>query len=133
MADYITESLAPGERIVQRGRWPWLYWFGAWAILITLGWLVVGVFWFLYLVVKYQTTRWAVTDHRIILKRGLITRNTQELNVNNVEQVRVHQSVMGRLLDYGQIEVTGTGEGTIYLPPTTDPIAFRRAIETARD
>jgi uncharacterized membrane protein YdbT with pleckstrin-like domain len=130
--DYIEESLAPGERVVQRGRWPWLFWLGAWVVLLTLGWLIVGVIWFAALFIKFRTTRWAVTDRRIILKRGLITRDTQELSTRSVEAVQVHQGVLGRLFNYGRLVVTGTGDAVIYFPSTTDPIAFRRAIEAAR-
>jgi hypothetical protein len=34
---YIDESLADGETIIQRGKWPGIFWFGAWAALILLG------------------------------------------------------------------------------------------------
>ncbi|MBI1252660.1 MAG: PH domain-containing protein [Alphaproteobacteria bacterium] len=133
MADYIERSLTRGERIIARGAWPGVYWFGAWMALLLLGVFVVGIFWFAYLATKYWTTRWAATDHRVVLKRGWLTRNTAELAVESIEAVSVRQSLMGRLFNYGEIIVTGAGEAAIVFPPTHDPIRFRRAIETARD
>ncbi len=60
-------------------------------------------------------TRWitefAITDRRVISKRGFIMRNTAEMNMDKVESVKVEQSVLGRLLDYGTVTVVGTGQG----------------------
>lgn len=44
---YIDESLADGETIIQRGQWPGIFWFGAWAALILLGIAIVGIFIFI--------------------------------------------------------------------------------------
>ena len=54
-------------------------------------------------------TEMAVTDRRIIYKRGLIRRMTAEMNIEKVESVSVGQSILGRILDYGTIDVRGTG------------------------
>src|SRR6185295_5510700 len=44
-------------------------------------------------------TEFAVTDRRVIYKRGFITRHTAEMNMDKIESVQVDQSVLGRLLD----------------------------------
>jgi uncharacterized membrane protein YdbT with pleckstrin-like domain len=129
---YIDESLAPGETILQRGAWPGIFWFGAWAALILLGIILVGVFIFLRAVVIMNTTDFAVTNRRVILKRGWLNRRTQELAVESVEGVSLDQSIMQRLFGYGRVVVTGTGDAVIVFPPMADPVAFRRAIEAAR-
>lgn len=129
---YVDESLAPGETILQRGRWPLVFWIGAWAALIGLGLVVVGVFIFVGMAIKMGTTDFAVTNRRVILKRGWLNRHTQELAVESLEGVSLDQSFFERLLGYGRVVVTGTGEATIVFPPMAHPVAFRRAIETAR-
>ena len=57
------------------------------------------------------TTEIAITNRRIILKRGFIRRHTIEMNMDKVESVDVDQSLVGRLFNYGDITVRGTGEG----------------------
>lgn len=129
---YIDQSLAPGETVLQRGRWPGVFWFGAWAALIVLGIILVGIFLFVRAAIIMKTTDFAVTNHRIILKRGWLNRSTQEIAVESVEGVLLNQSIMGRLLGYGRVVVTGTGDATIVFPPMAHPVEFRRAIESAR-
>ncbi|MBX3431095.1 MAG: PH domain-containing protein [Hyphomonadaceae bacterium] len=129
---YIDESLADGETIIQRGKWPGVFWFGAWAALIVLGLIVVGVFIFAVAAIKMKTTDFAVTNRRVILKRGWLNRHTKELAVESVEGVVLDQSIIARLFGYGRVVVTGTGDAVIAFPPMADPVDFRRAIEAAR-
>lgn len=132
MAEYVDKSLAPHEQILMRGRWPIVHWVMAWAALIFLGWLIAGVFIFIYAAVVMKTTEFAVTDKRVILKRGWLNRRTEELAVQSVEGVHLVQSIMGRIFGYGRLIVTGTGDARIVFPPMARPVAFRRAIEAAR-
>ena len=129
---YIDQSLAPGETVLHRGRWPDVFWLGAWLALIFLGIVLIGIYLFLRSVVVMNTTDFAVTNRRIILKRGWLNRSTQEIAVESVEGVQLNQTILGRLFGYGHIVVTGTGEATIVFPPMAHPVEFRRAIEAAR-
>lgn len=129
---YIDQSLAPGETIIQRGKWPAIFWFGAWAALVLLGLLLVGIYIFLHAAVVMKTTDFAVTSKRVVVKRGWLNRRTQELAVESVEGVMVQQSIWARICGYGRVVVTGTGDATIVFPPMARPVEFRRAIETAR-
>ncbi|HUI16644.1 MAG TPA: PH domain-containing protein [Alphaproteobacteria bacterium] len=77
------------------------------------------------------TTEIAVTDRRVIYKRGFIRRHTIEMNMDKVESVDVNQSILGRILDYGTIIVRGTGAGLEPLTSIDSPIEFRNSV-TAR-
>ena len=77
------------------------------------------------------TTEIAVTNRRVISKRGFIRRHTAEMNMDKIESVTVSQSILGRILDYGSIHVRGTGEGIETLNRIRAPIALRNCI-TAR-
>lgn len=129
---YIDASLAPGETIIQRGKWPTIYWVGAWAVLLLLGIILVGVFIFIGMAIKMKTTDFAVTNRRVILKTGWLNRRTQELAVESVEGVSLDQSFIARIFGYGHVVVTGTGEAAIVFPAMAHPVAFRRSIESAR-
>lgn len=129
---YIEQSLAPGETVLQRGKYPAVYWFGAWMMLLFLGIIIVGIVLFIRAAIIMKTTDFAVTNRRVILKRGWLNRSTQEIAVESVEGVVLNQSLIGRLFGFGRVIVTGTGEATIVFPPMSHPVAFRRAIEAAR-
>ena len=129
---YVDRSLAPAETILARGQWPTLYWVGAWAALLLLGIIVVGVFMFIGLAVKMTTTDWAVTDRRVIVKRGWLNLKTEEISVGSIETVQLQQSFFGRIFGFGRIQVTGNGDTQLVFPPMKHAVAFRRAIETAR-
>ena len=65
----------------------------------------------------------AVTDHRIIHKRGILGRHTIEMVRNKVESVDVVQSFMGRMFNYGTILVRGTGRHFGALPVRRESVA----------
>ena len=116
---YIETILEPGERITYRA---YLHWYiysravvlmlvgfigigwavfgkaqdGQGALLIGLVLVLLGVLSTLRAVIDRRTTEIAVTNQRIIQKRGLIRRDTIELNVPKIESVDVRQSILGR-------------------------------------
>jgi membrane protein YdbS with pleckstrin-like domain len=84
---------------------------------------------FLYAWFIRWITEFAVTDKRVIYKRGFIWRRTEEMNMDKVETVDVDQSILGRILGYGTIHVRGTGAGSgIVVRRIGSPIALRSAI-----
>ncbi|MDZ4776794.1 MAG: PH domain-containing protein [Alphaproteobacteria bacterium] len=129
---YVDKSLAADETILVRGRWPMAYWVGAWVQLLVLGIVIIGIVLFIAAVIRMKTTEFAVTNRRVILKRGWLTRTTEELAVESIEAVHLDQSIWGRLFRYGRLVVTGTGDARVHFPPMAEPITFRRAIEEAR-
>lgn len=92
---------------------------------------VAGALSFLMAAFRRWTTEVAVTDRRIIYKTGFIGRHTVEMNMDKVESVDVDQTIFGRMLDYGDITVRGTGSSIEPLRRIDSPLAFRNAV-TAR-
>lgn len=80
---------------------------------------------------RRATTELAVTDRRVIFKRGLVRRHTVEMNMDKVESVDVDQSILGRIFNYGDVTVRGTGASIEPLHLIDDPLAFRSCV-TAR-
>lgn len=75
---------------------------------------------------------YAVTTKRVVIKRGLVWRNTLEIALPKVESVMVEQGVLGRLLGYGDIVIKGSA-GTIEpFVCVMDPLGFRSAVESNR-
>jgi uncharacterized membrane protein YdbT with pleckstrin-like domain len=147
---YTNSVLQPGERIVLVARLHWIEYWPA-ILLLVLGIAMVCWEWargFSGVTVRVTATvfavlfvasfahawfiRWitefAVTDRRVISKRGFINRSTAEMNMDKVESVQVDQSVLGRLLDYGTVTVMGTGQGLEPIKRVASPIQFRNSI-----
>jgi uncharacterized membrane protein YdbT with pleckstrin-like domain len=77
----------------------------------------------------YRSADFAVTTSRLILKQGLISRRTLELQLNKVEAVNVDQSLFGRILGYGTLQVSGTGGTKEIFSIVNHPDAFRTAVQ----
>jgi uncharacterized membrane protein YdbT with pleckstrin-like domain len=78
--------------------------------------------------ILWVSTEIAVTDRRVIYKRGLISRRTIEMNVSKIETVDVIQGPLGRLLGYGEVIIRGTGGTFEPLRAVAGPIPLRNAI-----
>ena len=109
-------------RQVQDPRWLWI--FGAAVALIGLVWAFVHY-------VEVMTSEFAVTTSRLILKVGLISRYTTELLLAKVESIGVRQGLIGRVLNYGDLTVTGTGGAREVFRRVRDPIGFRNHVQQA--
>jgi uncharacterized membrane protein YdbT with pleckstrin-like domain len=99
----------------------WVHWLAALLALVALVFLIRE--WF-----KWWTTEVAVTNLRVIYKTGLVKRTTNEMNMDKVESVKVEQSILGRILDFGTVSITGTGAGLEALPLVANPIELRNSI-----
>lgn len=161
MAGYVEKTLAGGEEILFRAHFNWTFsffpalWFavGSAAVLmyvylqfalgirfeeIRAGWWAAGIGFacgsliLLFHVVFLITTEIVVTSYRFVFKKGLISRDTQEVSLNKIEEITLKQSVWGRLFGYGQLVIRGTGVGVITLPDLDDPIRVRKIIENAK-
>lgn len=83
--------------------------------------------------VQRAGSEFAVTNRRVLIKVGLVRRRTLELNLSKIESVEVEQTVAGRLLGYGQIEVIGTGGTREAFDRVSSPLAFRKAVHEAAE
>jgi len=85
--------------------------------------------WLLISYIRQRTSEFAVTDKRVIIKLGWLSRRTIEINMSRVESVQVDQDIFGRFLNYGTITVIGTGGTKEPFTLIDDPLAFRRAVQ----
>ena len=154
MGRYIEELLQPGEKVLYSTNEHWMFFLPAIA-----AWVVVAVFLVLWRLVASDGLEWVclalagmaglaalyftatawfhrwttetdVTNLRVVHKTGFIRRRTFEMSLDKVESVDVNQSILGRLLNYGDLTIQGVGEGTETISTVTSPLAFRTAITT---
>lgn len=145
---YIEQSLGANETVHYTARFPTVRYFSAWLILALglvaevlcvlhgaslIGLLIVlcAVAAFCSILYRPWTTEVAITNLRLIYKRGLIQRQTNDLQLRAIEEVRLHQNFWGRMFNYGNIELRGTGVDDLSLPALRDPIAIQKAVQEA--
>ena len=127
---YITASLSAGEQVEAVFKLHWVAWVGVWMwvllSIITLGLLSpVAIYKWLAL----RAIENGVTNKRVIHKRGIISRYTEEMKLSSIETVELNQDVVGRALGFGDIKITGRGISDLVFKRIDDPMSVKRAIE----
>lgn len=74
-----------------------------------------------------------MTNKRFIYKKGWIARKTEEVNVNRIEEANIRQSMLGRILGYGLVQIRGTGGSYIVLKKIAAPGKLQRMIYSAME
>ena len=157
MGRYIDEILQPGEKVLYSTNAHWIFYFpaiAAWIVALALlivsvtvaagipslvlacwaGAAVVAIaalYWTIRGWFQRLTTETDVTDRRVVHKTGFIKRRTFEIPLDKIESVDVDQTILGRILNYGDVTIMGVGEGRQRISTIASPLAFRSSI-TAR-
>src|SRR6185436_16033419 len=158
---YVDRMLAPGETVLHRTLRHWIVlarWIAGAVALAVLGavrasryglggwqgagigaWVGVALFVLAGLLALPALLRWAtevylVTDRRVIRVEGVLRKQALDSGLAKVNDVRLTQTVAGRLLGYGTLEIITASESGInrleYLPR---PMAFKKAMMTATE
>jgi len=136
MASYVESSLINDEKILYTGKvslWSLSQLFLGGLLLLILGFKLnstfaeIGLLLFVYAYIRYKTTELAFTNKRVIAKSGFISRSSIEMKIDKVESVQVQQSILGRILNYGTLIISGAGNPQTPIEGISDPMAFRRA------
>jgi uncharacterized membrane protein YdbT with pleckstrin-like domain len=148
---YINRNLLAGEQVVFRTRLHWLLYLGPVLltvfVLLPIAWLLssgswsgitwiplgVGLVILLAAFIKRQSSDFAVTNKRVMMKVGVFRTRSIELLLSKIEAISVDQSVMGRIFGYGDIVVTGSGGTKEAFSKIQSPLAFRRAVQSVTD
>ena len=150
---YIDRTLGRNEAVLYRAQIHSIFYIRVWVLFIVLSacagglaytyptytgavasmaLLLVSAIFCLYLILPLWTLEIALTNLRIVRKRGLLTRRTHELEVQAIEEVNLRQSFIGRILNYGKIIVRGIGDvDDMILYGVSDPLTFRKEIASA--
>jgi uncharacterized membrane protein YdbT with pleckstrin-like domain len=154
MARYIDEILQPGERVLYSTNAHWIFYFPAilaWIVALVLFAIsrrsdtysvemlslfgsglvtLAALYWTLKGWFHRFTTETDVTNLRVVHKTGFIKRRTFEMALDKVESVDVDQTILGRILNYGDVTIRGVGEGIETIKTIASPLAFRSSITT---
>jgi membrane protein YdbS with pleckstrin-like domain len=128
---YIEQSLSSGEKVEGLFR---LHWFARLPMVmwIILGLVTFGLTWLIaiYEYLRIRFLEQGVTNKRVILKKGIISRKTEEMKLKSIETVEIDQGVFGRIFGFGTVMVTGKGVSSVIFHGIDDPMSVKRQIES---
>lgn len=150
---YVEKHLIPNETILYFTRLSWIVYLRA--VLFFLAGLAVGLWGttspdsanafypvagvlflagltlFLLAFIRRRSSEFAVTNKRVIIKIGLLSRRSVEILLTKVEAITVEQTLLGRIFGYGTIIIIGTGGTHEPFHLIGDPLEFRRQSQIA--
>jgi len=147
---YIEKNLMEGERIVMRAKLHYIvYWkpvalallaiallfvpmgdYANYRLLLCLALLVIAA---ISVAVIHGNRQYILTNRRLIEKVGIVRRESHEILLRKVEGVKLSQSIMGRILNYGTVVVSTTGDAENDYCFIEDPVRFSTMINQQLD
>ena len=98
-------------------------------VTLVFGVVVFRLVWGLLLnLIAFVSSEFAVTDKRVLAKFGALRQISLELFLSQVEGTIVGQSILGRILGYGTLTVTGTGGMKTPFPNIAHADEYRQQI-----
>jgi len=144
---YVESNLIPGEQVLYKTGLHWIVFVGPVFVAVLFGLIglpllfmresaTVGFFFLVFagllILLGYlirKATEMAVTNKRIVIKTGLLSRKTFELLLTKVESIGVEEGLLGRMLGYGSVVVRGTGGTPEPFKNVAHPLEFRRQVQ----
>ena len=80
-------------------------------------------------VIRRLATEVAVSNRRVLIKTGLLSRRSIEVLLPKVESIGVDESFLGRILGYGSVIVRGTGGTFETFAQIAHPNELRRQVQ----
>lgn len=154
---YAEKNLAPGESILYRARYHWVFYRFTIIVLVLAAALGVSALYarraqagdevgrplayiafvfvvlalLAFLVRRFRASQdeFVVTNRRVIRKVGFYAREIQQAPLEKVQDMTVQQGVFGRMLGYGTVIVeTASEKGMLVFPTIASPEGFRNAV-----
>ena len=79
-----------------------------WNNWLAIGCVIVGVLVIVIPVLRIRATRYRITNYRIDYEFGILGRQADTLELWHVEDISLHQTILDRILNTGQITVIST-------------------------
>ena len=95
-------------------------------LIVTLGAIAIAVLWLIVVWIRWQSTSYTLTDQRIKIETGVFGRQSKMIPIDRVQDCTTKQSLIGRMLGYGRVEVDAAGaQGAEVLDHLPNPGVFR--------
>ena len=118
---YIEKTLVGDEKIEKHFKLHWIVYVKH----ILFFWLFFPIIW----LVQAVFIEYALTTKRVVTKEGIISRDSEEMRLVKVETVEVKQGIIGRMLGYGNVHISGTGSSNVIFSTVSNPIEVKKSID----
>jgi uncharacterized membrane protein YdbT with pleckstrin-like domain len=88
----------------------WAPW--AWLGLVAAGLALVGRF-TVFPVVRWRTTHFVVTDRRVLVREGVLSRHGMDIPLRRISSVRVRHSLLERILGSGTLVIESESDESL--------------------
>jgi uncharacterized membrane protein YdbT with pleckstrin-like domain len=94
--------------------------------IVTLAAIAVAGLWLIVVWIRWQSTSYTLTNQRIKIESGVFGRQSKMIPIDRVQDCTTRQSLLGRMLGYGRVEVDAAGaQGAEVLDHLPNPGVFR--------
>ncbi|MGN0029675.1 MAG: PH domain-containing protein [Marinilabiliaceae bacterium] len=121
MGSYVSNNLSRNESVLYEAHYHWKLWFELKSILSL----------FIRPLIMTRTDEFVITNKRVIMKTGLVSRKVFEMTLPHIESVNVDQSILGRIFNFGTVVIVGSGGTRERFDGIANPVGFRRAFMDA--
>ena len=84
--------------------------------------------------VRWLGTQYVLTTERVVVRKGIVSKSGVEIPLENINNVLFSQSVIERVLGYGDVLIESAGsQGQSRLVDIPDPEAFQSEVYRARE
>lgn len=93
---------------------------------LTLAAVALALLWLIVVWIRWQSITYTLTDQRIKIEMGVFGRSEKIIPIDRVQDCTTRQSIVGRMLGYGRVEVDAAGaQGAEVLEHLPSPGSFR--------
>lgn len=91
--------------------------------------LALTLVWIIMTWVNFHFSSLTITNKQVILRTGMLVRQTVDIPMTKIETIDIRQSIAGSIFRYGSLVITGTGGTRHMIDMIDNPLTCRRYIE----
>jgi uncharacterized membrane protein YdbT with pleckstrin-like domain len=88
-----------------------------------------ALLWIVMTWVTYYFSSLTIKKKQVILRTGVVVRQTVDIPLAKIETIDIRQSILGSIFQYGALIITGTGGTKHLINYLHKPLTCRRYIE----
>ncbi len=61
-------------------------------------------------ILRWRTTHYVITSHRVMVRRGILSKSGKDVTLSKITNVSFHQSLLDRIIRSGSLTIESAGE-----------------------
>ena len=139
---FVQKNLSANEKIVYHTRLHWWVFMPSGVFFLLgllfmnqssgfgMGLLVIALLMLGLAYLNWMSSEFVITNKRVILKKGFVSRILVEIQLNKAEGLIIEQGIVGRIFNFGGVLVTSSGVKNAFAPMEA-PFTFKKEVNEA--